>query len=138
MDNEIKPYCEYCKFNGTLGCQSTLICKDGNRLLLNTTLPAWQEKIIRQLYNIIMDEKEKRNKEKPIYEDFFVIGGRRNSKGVDALVDLFKKIEKKKVQAAYRKAYNESIIYATSQPTNRTALDEWAYDINEAMKKDEF
>lgn len=62
MDNEIKPYCKYCKFNGTLGCQSTLICKDGNRLLLNTTLPAWQEKIIRQLYNIIMDEKGKRNK----------------------------------------------------------------------------
>ena len=33
MDNEIKKYCENCKFYSVLGCKSTLICKDGNRFL---------------------------------------------------------------------------------------------------------
>jgi len=66
---------------------------------------------------------------------FFVTGGRRNGKEVDTLVDLFKKIDKKKVQAAYRKAYNESLIWATSQPTIRNSFDGWAYDIDETMKR---
>lgn len=35
MNNEIKKYCEQCKFYSILGCQSTLICNDGNRFLLN-------------------------------------------------------------------------------------------------------
>ena len=33
MDNEIRKYCENCKFYSVLGCKSTLICKDGNRFL---------------------------------------------------------------------------------------------------------
>lgn len=33
MGNEIKKYCEHCKFYSVLGCQSTLICTDGNRFL---------------------------------------------------------------------------------------------------------
>ena len=34
MDNEIRKYCESCKFYSVLGCQSTLICRDGNRFLI--------------------------------------------------------------------------------------------------------
>lgn len=33
MNNEIKKYCEHCKLYSSLGCQSTLICKDGNKFL---------------------------------------------------------------------------------------------------------
>lgn len=33
MDNEIRKYCESCKFYSVLGCQSTLICRDGNRFI---------------------------------------------------------------------------------------------------------
>ena len=33
MDNKIRKYCESCKFYSVLGCQSTLICRDGNRFL---------------------------------------------------------------------------------------------------------
>ena len=32
MDNEIKKYCENCKFYSVLGCQSTLICTNGDKL----------------------------------------------------------------------------------------------------------
>lgn len=31
MDNEIRKYCEQCKFYSALGCQSTLICTNGNK-----------------------------------------------------------------------------------------------------------
>lgn len=31
MDNEIRKYCEQCKFYSVLGCQSTLICTNGNK-----------------------------------------------------------------------------------------------------------
>ena len=34
MDNEIRKYCESCKFYRVLGCQSTLICRDGNRFIV--------------------------------------------------------------------------------------------------------
>lgn len=33
MDNEIKNYCKSCKFYSNLGCQSTLICHEGNRFI---------------------------------------------------------------------------------------------------------
>lgn len=37
MNNKIKKYCEHCKFYSVLGCQSTLICTDGNRFLVSST-----------------------------------------------------------------------------------------------------
>lgn len=37
MSNKIKKYCEHCKFYSVLGCQSTLICTDGNRFLVSNT-----------------------------------------------------------------------------------------------------
>lgn len=33
MANEIRRYCKRCTFCSNLGCQSTLICIDGNRFL---------------------------------------------------------------------------------------------------------
>ena len=33
MDNEIRKYCESCKFYSVLGCQSTLICTNGDKFL---------------------------------------------------------------------------------------------------------
>lgn len=39
MNNEIKKYCEHCKFYSILGCQSTLICKDGNKFLVEDVQP---------------------------------------------------------------------------------------------------
>ena len=33
MDNEIRKYCESCKFYSVLGCQSTLICRGGNKFI---------------------------------------------------------------------------------------------------------
>jgi hypothetical protein len=39
MNNEIKKYCEHCKFYSSLGCQSTLICKDGNKFLAADVQP---------------------------------------------------------------------------------------------------
>ena len=39
MDNEIKKYCKSCKFYSNLGCQSTLICRDGNRFIAADVQP---------------------------------------------------------------------------------------------------
>ena len=39
MDNEIKKYCESCKFYSNLGCQSTLICHEGNRFIAADVQP---------------------------------------------------------------------------------------------------
>ena len=39
MDNEIKKYCKSCKFYSKLGCQSTLICRDGNRFIVADVQP---------------------------------------------------------------------------------------------------
>ena len=39
MNNEIKKYCEYCKLYSSLGCQSTLICNNGNKFLATEAQP---------------------------------------------------------------------------------------------------
>ena len=39
MDNEIKKYCESCKFYSVLGCQSTLICTNGDKFLAADVQP---------------------------------------------------------------------------------------------------
>ena len=39
MDNEIRKYCESCKFYSVLGCQSTLICTNGNKFLAADVQP---------------------------------------------------------------------------------------------------
>lgn len=73
-------------------------------------------------------------------------GGRQNGKQFTLLVDLFKKLDKKKVQEAYKKAYGDRVIWCTSQPEIHplstaimesaiylgknpvcTSIDEWAY-----------
>lgn len=43
MDNEIRKYCESCKFYSVLGCQSTLICRDGNRFIAADVQPVKRE-----------------------------------------------------------------------------------------------
>ncbi len=40
MDNEIRIYCESCKFYSVLGCQSTLICREGNKFIAADVQPA--------------------------------------------------------------------------------------------------
>lgn len=54
--------------------------------------------------------------------DMIFCGGRQNGKQYKALVELFKKIPKEKVQAAYVVAYKESLIWCTSQPSIRDSL----------------
>ena len=39
MNNEIKKYCEHCKLYSSLGCQSTLICNNGNKFLATEAQP---------------------------------------------------------------------------------------------------
>ena len=74
-----------------------------------------QELMIRRMYNIIMDEKEKRNNNEYKYlETFSVV--RRNGKQLEQLVDLFKKVGKEKVHAAYLTAFDESIVISKSEP----------------------
>lgn len=53
----------------------------------------------------------KKEKEMSVY-----FGGRGNGKQYKALVALFKKIDKKKVQEAYKEAYGDRVIWCTSQP----------------------
>ena len=45
MDNEIRKYCESCKFYSVLGCQSTLICRDGNRFIAADVQPVKRGKL---------------------------------------------------------------------------------------------
>lgn len=49
MDNEIRKYCESCKFYSVLGCQSTLICRDGNRFIAVDVQPVNAKEILRHL-----------------------------------------------------------------------------------------
>lgn len=62
MNNEIKKYCEHCKFYSVLGCRSTLICKDGNRFsaadVQLVKLGRWIETHISLCKWIPEDEKE--------------------------------------------------------------------------------
>ena len=39
MANEIRKYCESCKLYSVLGCQSTLICTNGNKFLAADVQP---------------------------------------------------------------------------------------------------
>lgn len=48
MDNEIKKYCEHCKFYSVIGCQSTLICREGDRFRAADVQPVNQCKMIPQ------------------------------------------------------------------------------------------
>lgn len=52
MNNEIKKYCEQCKFYSILGCQSTLICNDGNRFLLNKKTDDMQAHWIKHMFKL--------------------------------------------------------------------------------------
>lgn len=44
-----------------------------------------------------------------VYTDMMICGGRQNGKQFTFLVDLFKKIDQKKVDAAYKEAYNTTL-----------------------------
>ncbi len=44
MDNEIRNYCEQCKFYSALGCQSTLICTNGNKFWAANVQPVKKSK----------------------------------------------------------------------------------------------
>lgn len=61
---------------------------------------------------------DKREEEMSVY-----FGGRGNGKQYKALVSLFKKLDQKKVDAAYKEAYGDRAIWCTSQPSIRDQLD---------------
>lgn len=54
MDNEIKKYCESCKFYSVLGCQSTLICRDGNRFIAADVQAVDTKEILRHLDSLMI------------------------------------------------------------------------------------
>lgn len=62
--------------------------------------------------------------------DMIFCGGRGTGKQYKALVELFKKIDQKKVDAAYVTAYKESLIWCTSQSSIRDFLDKHTEQIN--------
>lgn len=64
------------------------------------------------------EQLDKREEKISVY-----FGGRGCGKQYKALVELFKKLPKDKVQAAYVTAYKESLIWCTSQPSIRDQLD---------------
>lgn len=55
--------------------------------------------------------------------DMLICGGRACGKQYKALVELFKKLDKKKVQEAYKEAYGDRVIWCSSQPSTRDMLD---------------
>jgi hypothetical protein len=65
------------------------------------------------------------------YNDMMFCGGRQNGKQFTFLVDLFKKTDQKKVDAAYKEAYKERLIWCSSQPSIRDSLDK----LNEPISK---
>ena len=79
--------------------------------------------------DILNKQEETINKREEKMSVYF--GGRGNGKQYKALVELFKKIPKEKVQAAYVVAYKESLIWCTSQPSIRDSLDK----LNEPISK---
>ena len=54
MDNEIRKYCESCKFYSVLGCQSTLICRDGNRFIAVDVQSVNAKEILRHLDSMMI------------------------------------------------------------------------------------
>lgn len=96
--------------------------------------------------------------------DMIFCGGRGNGKQYKALVELFKKIDREKVDAAYKEVYNttlpvwqkevlkqmydvrkeskENPVWCTSQPTIKDQIDSlcdaWAYLKNDIYKIDEW
>lgn len=77
---------------------------------------------------ILNKQEETINKKEEEMSVYF--GGRGCGKQNKALVELFKKIPKDKVQAAYVTAYKESLIWCTSQPSIRDFLDKHTEQIN--------
>lgn len=81
------------------------------------------------------------------YNDMIFCGGRQNGKQYTALVNMFKKLDQKKVDAAYKEAYqikdfSEEINYLTvdslieqSRAFTRKCVNEWLYKI--PTKRDE-
>lgn len=75
------------------------------------------------------------------YNDMIFCGGRQNGKQYTALVNMFKKLDQKKVDAAYKEAYqikdfSEEINYLTvdslieqSRAFTRKCVNEWLYKI---------
>ena len=91
------------------------LTRENKKLKETPPLPEWQKDFIRQAYNIVMDEKEKRNNNEYKYLESFSIV-RRNGKQLEQIVDLFKKVGKEKVHAAYLVAFDESIVISKSEP----------------------
>ena len=90
------------------------LTRENEKLKEAPPLQEWQKDFIRQAYNIIMDEKEKRNNKEYKYLDSFTVV-RRNGKQLESLIELFKKVGKKKVHAAYLIAFDESIVISKSE-----------------------
>ena len=89
------------------------LTRENEKLKEAPPLPEWQKDFIRQAYNIVMDEKEKRNNNEYKYlESFSVV--RRNGKQLEGLIRLFKEVGKEKVHAAYLMAFDESIVVSKS------------------------
>ena len=57
------------------------------------------------------------------YNDMMFCGGRQNGKQYTVLVDMFKKLDQKKVDAAYKEAYGKRVVWCTSQSSTRDMLD---------------
>lgn len=54
MDNEIRKYCEQCKFYSVLGCQSTLICTNGNKFRAVDVQPVDTKKVLKHLDSLMI------------------------------------------------------------------------------------
>ena len=54
--------------------------------------------------------------------DAIFCGRRRNGKQFTALVEMFKRIDQKKVDAAYKEAYGSRVVWCSSQPSTRDEL----------------
>ena len=98
-----------------------------------------QELMIRRIYNIIMDEKEKRKDPEYKYLESFSIV-RRNGKQLEQLVDLFKRVGKEKVHAAYLIAFDESIVISKSEPElkGRPFEDDFYMQVDKALEEEEY
>lgn len=81
--------------------------------------------IIQEKQDRINELEEENEKLKHGYNDSYTMfcGGRQNGKQYTALVNMFKKIDKKKVQEAYKEAYGDRVIWCTSQPSIRDTLN---------------
>ena len=113
-----------------------------NEMLKNESMQRLRDKLdLKDKYVALMAENEKlkldceKLQHGYIDTDMIFCGGRQNGKQYTFLVELFKKIPKDKVQAAYVVAYKESLIWCTSQPSIRDQLDSLIEENRAFMRK---